>query len=221
MKHTKDVPAPALDEASAEALRTELRRSLHARTADATVAEDLAQEAMIHVLSGLPRFQGKADLRTWARRIALNVWRDHLRRRAANPVQRAAKGEAFSVLAVLDSMGPTAPGPELEAAYDRKVTHECLLAAARRLPPAEREILLLHDFGAVALERAAAMLSCSLGAAKVRLHRARRHLAETCRADCTGEAASDGSILCSSKAPATEAVQGGRAKKRKSASRRS
>ena len=114
MKHTNYVPAAALDEARAEALRAELRRSLHAQTADATLAEDLAQDAMVHVLRGLSRFEGKANLSTWARRIALNVWRDHLRRRKASPVERAAKGEAFSVLAVLDSMGPLAPGPEPE-----------------------------------------------------------------------------------------------------------
>src|SRR3972149_2578394 len=109
MKHAKDVPAAALDEATAEALRAELRRALRAQTADATLAEDLAQETMVHVLRGLSRFEGKANLRTWAQRIALNVWHDHLRRRAASPAERAAKGEAFSVLAVLDSMGPVAP----------------------------------------------------------------------------------------------------------------
>jgi len=69
--------------------------------------------------------------------------------------------------------------------------------AARRLPLAEREIILLHDFAAISLERAAASLGCARGAAKVRLHRARRRLAELCRAECTSDEGPDGTTLCS------------------------
>jgi RNA polymerase sigma-70 factor (ECF subfamily) len=184
----------------AERLRSDLVHFLTFRTADPALVEDLAQEALVHVLRGLPGFEQKADLRTWARRIALNVWRDHLRRRAARAAERVTSSSDFSVLSILDSIGPTAPAPLPEDAYDQQTTHECLLAAARRLPLAERELILLHDFGVVPLERAAAMAGCSLGAAKVRLHRARRRLAQICRAECTSEAAGHDAILCSPRA---------------------
>lgn len=187
---------------SAKRLRENLFRFLSARTTDSALAEDLAQEAFVRVLRGLPDFKGRASLNTWARRIALNVWRDHLRRRAASPAERAADGDQLSILSVLDSIGPAAPIAAPDVAYERRTTHECLLVAARQLPVSEREIILLHDFGAIPLERAASTVGCSIGAAKVRLHRARRRLAEICRADCESDTASDGSLLCN----ATSAV---------------
>lgn len=192
-----DAGRSVLEDATAARLRAELVRYLARRAGNPALAEDLAQEAMLHIVEGLPDFRGSAELRTWARRVALNVWRDHLRRRAASPAERAASGEVFSVTALLDSIGPTAPALPPEDAYDRRVTHDCLLAAARRLPLAEREIILLHDFGAIPLEQAAATLGCSVGAAKVRLHRGRRHLAELCRTECTSDAGPDGTTLCS------------------------
>jgi RNA polymerase sigma-70 factor (ECF subfamily) len=192
-----EASAASLEGASAEErLRVELIGYLMRRARDRTLAEDLAQEALVHVVQGLPKFRGAAALRTWARRIAQNVWRDHLRRRAASPAQRAADGDPFSVSALLDSIGP-APALLPDHAYDRQVTHDCLIAAARRLPVAERSIILLHDLGAVPLERAAASLGCSVGAAKVRLHRARRRLAALCQAECMSESGPDGTTLCS------------------------
>ncbi len=183
-------PTPGLDDEAAAHLRRDLVRFLGRRVADAALAEDLAQEALIHVLRGLPGHRGTAALGTWARRIALNVWRDHLRRAAARPA-------SSSVLALLDALGPGAP-PGPEAVHDRRATHDCLLEATRRLPLAARRVLLLHDFGEMPLAEAATALGCSPGAAKVRLHRARRLLAALCRADCACERGMDGP-LCTPK----------------------
>jgi RNA polymerase sigma-70 factor (ECF subfamily) len=186
-----------LNDATAARLRADLVGYLTRVAGDRTPAGDLAQEAMVHAVQGLPDFRGGAKLRTWARRIAQNVWRDHLRRRAASPAERATSGEPFSVSALLDAIGPAAPALPPDDAYDRHVTHECLFAAARRLPLREREVILLHDFGTISLEQTAASLGCSVGTAKVRLHRARRRLAALCRAECTYDHGRDGTPLCS------------------------
>jgi RNA polymerase sigma-70 factor (ECF subfamily) len=186
-----------LDDATAAQLRADLVGYLTRLAGDRTLADDLAQEAMVHAVQSLPDFRGAATLRTWIRRIGQNVWRDHLRRRAASPVERAASGDPFSVSALLDAIGPAAPTVPPDDAYDRQVTHECLIAAARRLPLREREVILLHDFGAISLEHAAASLGCSVGAAKVRLHRARRRLAALCRAECAHDHGANGTPLCS------------------------
>jgi RNA polymerase sigma-70 factor (ECF subfamily) len=191
--------AVVLDGKAAERLRADLVAFLARRTGDPVLAQDLAQETLVHVLRGLPRFRGAAALRTWARRIALNVWRDHLRDRTASPVERATQGDQFSVDALLDSLGPTAPALRAEDVHDRRATHDCLLDAVRKLPLAARRLILLHDFGEMPLEQAAAVLGCSVGTAKVRLHRARRRLAETCRAVCVSEVGLDGTTLCTPK----------------------
>lgn len=185
-----DGSARQLDAQAAARLRAVLVRCLVRRTHDSALAEDLAQEALVHVLRGLPRYRGAATLDTWARRIGLNVWRDHLRRTAARPAE-------LSVPALLDALGPfAAPGPE--DAHDRRVTHDCLLEAAREIPLAARRVLL-DDFGEMSLERVAAALGCSVGTAKVRLHRARRRLAEVCRANCACEPGTGGTPLCTPK----------------------
>lgn len=193
--------APAsLDAGVLQQLREDLVRFLRRRTSgDAALAEDLAQESLVHVLRGYPQFRGTAALRTWARRIAANVWRDHMRRLASSPVERAATGDAFSVVAILDALIPdrTAPGPENSP--DRAATHDCLLGAVRRLPLDQRRVVLLHDFGDMPLDEVARVLGCSPGTAKVRLHRARRRVAETCRAGCVPEVGLDGTTVCTPK----------------------
>lgn len=189
-----------LDPGALERLRNDLVRFLNRRAGgDAALAEDLAQESLVHVLRALPQFRGGATLRTWARRIAVNVWRDHMRRQAASPAERAAAGDAFSVSAILDALTPakTAPDPELTA--DQKATHNCLLDAVRQLPLDRRRVVLLHDFAEMPLDEVAKALDCSVGAAKVRLHRARRQLAEICRAECECDRGPEGTLLCSPK----------------------
>ena len=190
-----------LDEQTAERLRADLVGVLARRTGDPVLAQDLAQEALLHVLRGLPRFRGAAALRTWARRIAINVWRDHVRDRATSPAARAAQGDEFSVAALLDALGPTALAPPAEEVHDRRTTHDCLLDAVRTLPLAARRLILLHDFGEMPIEQAAAVLGSSVGTAKVRLHRARRRVAEICRAECMSEIGLDGTTLCTPKRP--------------------
>jgi RNA polymerase sigma-70 factor (ECF subfamily) len=189
-----------LDAAVVQQLRDDLVRFLRRRTSgDAALAEDLAQESLVHALRGYSQFRGAAALRTWARRIAANVWRDHLRRLASNPVERAAAGDAFSVAAILDALTPegTVPGPDTTP--DQAATHTCLLDAVHQLPLNQRRVVLLHDLGDMPLDEVARVLGCSAGTAKVRLHRARRQLGEICRAECESDTAPGGTLLCSPK----------------------
>jgi RNA polymerase sigma-70 factor, ECF subfamily len=193
----KPGPSTRLDPETAAALRKDVVRWLARRAGDAALADDLAQEAFVHLLRGLPRFRGAASLTTWARRIALNVWRDHLRRTATRPEGHVE----VSVSALLDALEPPVQPDPVEAAHDHQVTHECLFAATRQVPPGPRRVLLLHDFGVMPLEEVAAALGCSTAAARVRLHRARRRLREVCRADCAYESATDGTRVCAPKGP--------------------
>jgi RNA polymerase sigma-70 factor (ECF subfamily) len=188
---------PSIDADTAARLRAELVQFYAHRTRDRARADDLAQEALAHVLAGIGRFRGDAAFRTWTQRIALNVWRDHLRHVKTDAAAPAREGTPFSLDAVLDEIGAPAPPPD--EVFDRRATHDCLLDAVRRLPPAARRVLLLHDFGDMPLDRAAPALGCSAGTAKVRLHRARRRLAEACRAECVGDTAADGAPLCTRK----------------------
>ena len=46
---------------------------------------DAAQEALLAIVRGLPRFDGRAQFSTWAYRVTTNVCLDELRRAAAAP----------------------------------------------------------------------------------------------------------------------------------------
>ena len=50
-------------------------------------ADDAAQEAMISIVRGLPRFDGRSQFSTWVYRIATNAALDELRRRKRRPVR--------------------------------------------------------------------------------------------------------------------------------------
>jgi RNA polymerase sigma-70 factor (ECF subfamily) len=201
-----------LNDEQARLLRGELLGFLAHRAGDPVLAEDLTQEALARVVAGLSEFRGDSALSTWARRIAYNVWHDHLRRQRAKPAERGAGNEELWVTAVLDSLDPSTP----EAARDRQTTRECLLDAVKHLPLGERSVVLLHDLGDVPLDQVAATLGCTVGAARQRLHRGRQRLAGICRSECSHDTADDGSALCSRKAPtdANEAPAPARAHRR-------
>jgi RNA polymerase sigma-70 factor (ECF subfamily) len=187
-------PPHRLGEDVARALRADLLKVFRARTSDAAWAEDLAQEAMSRVLDGLGAFRGRASLRTWAHRIALNLWRDELRRPSRATVP-AGDGEALSILAWLDA-GDGAAGASPDATADRDATRACLLDTIDQLPPSERAAVVLHELGDLSLERTAEALGCSVGAVKVRLHRGRRKVVARCRTDCVEEAGETGDRVC-------------------------
>lgn len=52
-------------------------------------AADAAQEALISIVRGLPRFDGNSAFSTWAYRIATNAALDELRRRGRRPLAQA------------------------------------------------------------------------------------------------------------------------------------
>jgi RNA polymerase sigma-70 factor (ECF subfamily) len=79
----------ACDDNAFEQLYKRYRRRLYGfflgLSGDPSVADDLTQETLLKVVStkssGQGRYQpGQGDFKNWLLRIALNVWRDHLRR---------------------------------------------------------------------------------------------------------------------------------------------
>jgi hypothetical protein len=114
-------------------------------------------------------------------------------------VERAAAGGAFSVSAILDTLTPAKTASDSELTPGQKATYNCLCDAMRQLPLDRRRVVLLHDFAEMPLNEIAKALDCSVGAAKVRLQRGRRQLAEICRAECECDTGPEGTLLCSPK----------------------
>ena len=132
-------------------------------------ARDVVQEAYLRAYKGLKRFRGEASFTTWMYRITANCASTHLARRS-----RDRHDELGDDAALVDERPEADPEARLGAADERAQ----LPAALQCLSPEMRAVVVLRDVYDLPHEAIAAELGISEGAAKVRLHRARRKLRE-------------------------------------------
>ncbi len=132
-------------------------------------ARDVVQEAYLRAFRGLKRFRGEARFTTWLYRITANCATTHLKKR-----QRDRHDVLDSDAGLFDFRPESDPEERLGGADDRRVLH----AALQSLSPEMRAVVVLRDVYDLPHEAIAAELGISEGAAKVRLHRARKKLRE-------------------------------------------
>jgi RNA polymerase sigma-70 factor, ECF subfamily len=149
------------------------------------VAEEVVQEAWLGVLKSLPRFEGRACLRTWLLRILVN--------RARTRGAREARCVPFSCVGDGDEpavdpdrfQGPDGRYPGGWAAFPADwsaLPEERLLAreavelidgAIRELPARHQEVIVLRDVEGWSSEEVCEALELSQANQRVLLHRAR------------------------------------------------
>ncbi len=132
-------------------------------------AKDVVQEAYLRAYKGLKRFRGDAAFTTWMYRITANCASTHLARRAHHHHEPLSDDAA-----VVDERPEADPDARLGAAAERELLH----AALQSLAPEMRAVVVLRDVYDLPHDAIAAELGISEGAAKVRLHRARKKLRE-------------------------------------------
>ena len=132
-------------------------------------AHDVMQEAYLRAWKGLKRYRGDAAFTTWLYRITANCASTHLARRSRDRHESLGEDDV-----VPDERPEADPQSRLGAADDR----ERLQVALQSLPSEMRAVVVLRDVYDLPHEAIAAELGISEGAAKVRLHRARRKLRE-------------------------------------------
>lgn len=127
-------------------------------------AEDAAQEAMIAVVRGLPRFDGRSAFGTWVYRIATNATLDELRRRKRRPALHVA-GE--------DGTIPEDEDPLSHRHIDGAETRVDLDRALGRLPDEFRLPVVLRDVADFDYAEIATALDIPVGTVKSRIARGR------------------------------------------------
>jgi RNA polymerase sigma-70 factor, ECF subfamily len=151
-------------------------------------AEDAVQETLVRAWRGFDRFEGRATLRSWLYRIALNVCLDSFRARQRHaryletvvhdlaPVPASARGHAMDVAAT--STGPVAAAPTTpaEAAIAREAVG-LALAALMSLSPRQRAVLILRDVLRWKAAEVAELLDTTVASVNSALQRARSTLA--------------------------------------------
>jgi RNA polymerase sigma-70 factor (ECF subfamily) len=140
-----------------------------------SVAEEVAQETWLAVLTGIDRFEGRSSLKTWIFRILAN--------RAKTRAQREGRTIPFSALG--DSEPAVAPDrfdhgqwaalpadwPEARLLGDE--TLQMIAAAIDGLPPTQRAVITLRDVQGWSAEEVRNALDLSETNQRVLLHRAR------------------------------------------------
>lgn len=133
---------------------------------NAADAADATQEALMAVVRGLPRFDGRAAFGTWAYRVATNACLDELRRRSRRPVSGLeAEGPALSTRATRDVADAVAAGIDIDTA----------LAA---LPLEFRTAVVLRDLCGLDYAEIAEVLDIPAGTVRSRIARGRGQLAD-------------------------------------------
>jgi RNA polymerase sigma factor (sigma-70 family) len=129
-------------------------------TGDRHASEDLVQDVFMRILRYRDSFRDELGFVPWMFGIARNACLSHLSRSKLD-----RRGDQS-----LEDL-PADAGPEDERA-------ELVRRALGALPVERREVLLLSRYELKSYEEIAAVLGCSVGAVKVRAHRALKELRE-------------------------------------------
>ncbi|MHC4223868.1 MAG: RNA polymerase sigma factor [Planctomycetota bacterium] len=186
--------APSFDEV-AKQLSGPLQRYLQRFVGEPYTAEDLLQETLLRISKGLPGFEGRSSLKTWAFSIATRAAIDHLRK-FKDPLRVAE-------IAVEES----SPGVDEEVG-ERLVIDEmntCIREEIDNLPGDYRAAILLHDLEGLTAAETAEISGCSLATAKIRIHRARARLRQALQRDCDFYHNRDQTLRCDRKPPSPDA----------------
>jgi RNA polymerase sigma-70 factor (ECF subfamily) len=135
-------------------------------TGNRAAAEDLVQDVFMRMLKYSRTFKDEMSFLPWMFRIARNACVDHLRRTTADRMPAHDPDELES----------NEPADEATDEHDERA--ELIRKALLALPAERREVLVLSRYEFKSYEEIARTLGCSVGAVKVRAHRAIKQLRE-------------------------------------------
>ncbi len=125
-------------------------------------AADGCQEALMAIVRGLPRFDGRSTFKTWSYRVATNACLDELRRKNRRPI------------AVAETPEPVSDGPNMDQQAADRLT---LDGAVAQLPEEFRLPVVLRDVGGLDYADIAETLDIPPGTVRSRIARGRKQLA--------------------------------------------
>ncbi|MCL6460139.1 MAG: RNA polymerase sigma factor [Gorillibacterium sp.] len=129
------------------------------------MADDIAQDTFIRAFRSIASFRGQCEVKTWLFKIARNTAYNY--KKSAFLKKVTLRGLLFETKA--------APSAETEY-FNRSMTND-LWSAVLRLPPKDREILILHAHYELSHMELTELLGIAEGTVKSRIHRARARLA--------------------------------------------
>jgi RNA polymerase sigma-70 factor, ECF subfamily len=147
-------------------------------TRNSSAAEDLVAETMVEAWRSISRYDGSCRFSTWLFSILLHRHQKALRRARSRPVPLATMplAEADERRQAQENVASEGPSPAQHA--ERREAAEALRSAVAALPAKHQRVILLRFFEDASLPEIAAVLGCSVGTVKSRLHYALEKLRE-------------------------------------------
>ena len=131
-------------------------------------ARDVCQETFLRILRKADRFRKGARFSTWMYQIALNLCRDHLRRKRRWGLLLAETSESSPEMKHrLDGL-PAAESPSEEV--EKKERRAAVTRALGQIPPEQREVLILKEFEGLKFREIADILGCPESTVKSRMY---------------------------------------------------
>lgn len=130
---------------------------------DPATAEEITLDVFMRVWQKAGTYRAEqAKVRTWLTYVARHHAIDVLRRRAAKVDRLAVHWEDSISLIV-------SPGPDTQESAELSLRRESIVAAVAKLPPEQKQALILAYFGGYTQSQIAEMLGQPLGTIKTRL----------------------------------------------------
>jgi len=126
-------------------------------------ADDLVQETLLRALVNIDSFEPGTNLSAWLFTILRNLFRSEYRKRRRE---------------VEDGDGTYAESLKSQPEQEARVEFGEFRTALSKLPPDQREALILVGASGFSYEEAAGICGCAVGTIKSRVNRARTRLAE-------------------------------------------
>jgi len=145
---------------------------------DAHLAQDLVQETFVRMLRSIRGYEHRAAFSTWLYRIAINLCKDHLRKKKLPMVSlqdyyTTSSGDQVCVQDRVADEG--AWSDETMAASRNQEMVRRLLAG---LPDEQRIVILMKEYQALTFREIAEILDIPSGTVKARLYRGLRTMRE-------------------------------------------
>jgi RNA polymerase sigma-70 factor (ECF subfamily) len=126
-------------------------------------ADDLVQETLLRALANIDSFQPGTNMSAWLFTILRNLFRSEYRKRRRE---------------VEDTDGSYAESLKSQPEQNSRVEFQEFREALSKLPPDQREALILVGASGFSYEEAADICECAVGTIKSRVNRARTRLAQ-------------------------------------------
>ncbi len=133
------------------------------------VVEDIAQEVFIKAYRKLGTFRGESSFYTWLYTIALNTCRNYFRSR-----ERLVKTVDIEYSA--EAMEKSQPSQRAEEVVERMQRAALVHQALDRLPPDQRQVVVMCDLEGLGYQEIADYLKIPIGTVRSRIFRARMNL---------------------------------------------